>query len=430
MIGQSTRRRLAAVLVCVSVGLVGVSSALAQGPGGGGPGGGRGGMFGGMFGGGQQSFEPSIDSKTIDSMGTLFGFDKAQKEAVKQLFDGYQQEFASIAKDMRAKFDAAREEMRDTGDRTIMTEVMEQMGDFRKQRTTMEQTFLSDVKAVLSEPQAEKWPRFERDRRRTETIGNGLMSGERVDLVQIVRDLKLAAETQASIEPTLDQYATELDPALDARNKMYEEMQGKMREMFQGGDPDAMDEMVKKARDVSTKVRDLNRKYAAQLETALPEDKRPEFTTAFKRESFPQVYRPTQTTRVVDAAAALKDLSDDQKSAIASIRDSYSRDLVTLQKEMEVAQEESEANFSPRNMMRGGGMGDDKLNELRRKRRDMDRDTAEKVNALLTEAQREQLPKREQNEPGQEGGQRGRGGASGDDAGQGTRRNRQPSRNE
>lgn len=435
MIGQLTRSRLGAAVLSVACLVLSAGSAFAQGPGG--PGGGNrggGGPFGGMFGGGQQSFEPSIDSKAIDGMTTLFTLDKAQKEAVKQLFDGYQQQFAAAAKDMRTKFDAAREEARDTGDRSVMTEVMEQMGEFRKQRTAMEQSFLGDVKAVLTDKQLEKWPRFERDRRRTQTIGSGLMSGERVDLVQLVKDLKLPAETQASLEPTLDQYTAELDPALAARNQMFEDMQGKMRELFTGGDESAMEDMIKKGREVSTKVRDVNRKFASQVETALPEDKRPEFTTAFKRESFPQVYRPSQTTRVVDAAAKLADLNEDQKTAISTIKDSYTRDLATLQKEMESATEEMEASFSPQTFRRQfGGNDDSKLGELRRKRRDLDRDTAEKVNALLTEAQREQLPKREQNDGGEGGGPRGqRGGDQGgnDQGGNGNRRNRQPNRNE
>ncbi|MGE4199000.1 MAG: hypothetical protein AB7G11_17970 [Phycisphaerales bacterium] len=440
MFGQGTRRLIGTAIVSVACLALSAGGVLAQGggpggPGGGGPGGGRGG-FGGMFGGGQQAFEPSIDSQDIDGMTTLFGFDKAQKEAVKQLFDGYQQEFAAAAKDMRAKFDAAREEMRNTGDRSVMGEVMEKMGEFRKHRSEMEKSFLGDVKAVLTEQQLQKWPRFERDRRRTETIGNGLMSGENVDLVRLVKDLKLPAETQSSLEPTLDQYTVELDPALDARNKMYEDMQSKIREMFQGGDPDAMEEMVKKGREVSTRVRDVNRKFAAQIETALPAEKQSEFATAFRRESFPRVYRPTQATRVVDAAVALKDLTADQKSAIEAIRDSYHRDLAAIQKDMEGATEEMEANFSPRNMMQRGGFGNDdsKLGDLQRRRRELDRDTAEKVNALLTEEQREKLPRRDAND-GQDGGQRGPRGRNGQNDGaqpgdNGGRRNRQPGRNE
>lgn len=443
-VNRISRRRLSGLVTAAALVLAAMAPTAAFGQGPGGPGGGGGGRGGGMFGGMNQAFDPSVTSQDIDTFTSLFGLDKAQKDAVKQLFDGYQQQFAASAKEMRAKVDAARQEAQDSGDRAAFGEVMTQMTDFRKTKTKMEESFFSDMKVVLSEKQLEKWPSFERTRRRQSTIGNGLMSGERVDLVKLVDDLKLPPAERTGLNEVLEQYSVELDPVLVNRNTVYEEFQGKMRELFSGGDQSAMEEAVKKGREASLKVRDTNRKFAAQIEPALPDAKRSEFTTAFKRESFPQVYRQSGTGRDIDAALKLEGLNDDQKSAIGTIKDGYTRELATLQKELEAATEESEMNFSPGNFMRGGGRGgqgggagggDDKLGELRRKRRDMEKEVNDKVLALLTEAQREKLPKRDAgpgNDAGGPGGRRGGAADNGADnnAGGGNRGQRRPNRNE
>ncbi|MBC7771487.1 MAG: hypothetical protein H7210_03215 [Pyrinomonadaceae bacterium] len=435
-----SRRRLGAVLTAGALALAAMapSAAFAQGggPGGGGPGGGRGGMFGGM----NQAFDPSVSSQDIDTFTKLFDLDKDQKDAVKQLFDGYQQQFAASAKDVRSKVDAARQEAQESGDRGAFGDIMAQVTEFRKVKSKMEESFFSDMKVVLSEQQLEKWPSFERTRRRQSTISNGLMSGERVDLVKLVDDLKLPAESRTGLSEILDQYALELDPVLVNRNTVYEEFQGKMRELFSGGDQGAMEEAVKKGREASLKVRDTNRKFAAQIEPALPDSSREAFVSAFKRESFPQVYRQSATGRDVEAALKLEGLNDDQKSAIGTIRDDYNRELVRIQKDMEAATEESEMNFSPGNFMRGGGRGgpgggeDDNLGKIRRKRREMEKEVGEKVLALLTEEQREKLPKRDaggNNDGGGRGDRQGGAGNNADNnAGGGNRRQRAPGRNE
>jgi len=448
---QRMRKTRIGALLCVATIAVGLASAtpvFAQGGGpgggfGGGPGGGGG--RGGPFGGFAQMFDPSVNSQDIDTFTTVFSLDKTQKEVVKQLFDAYQQQFAASAKTIRAQVDAAREEARESGDPGAFGDVMAKAGEFRKTRTDMEQSFFTDMKAVLTEKQLESWPKFERDRRRASTINTGLMNGERVDVVKLVDDLKLPAEARAGLTDMLDAYAVELDPALVARNKEYEEFQTNMRDLF--GDQDAMAAAVKKGREASVKVRDINRRYASQIEAVLPEDKQAAFETAFKRESFPQIYRPSYTSRVIDAALKLPDLTEDQKSAVASIQESFTRELAGVQKEQEAATEEAEMNFSPANFGRGGrGQGggrggDSKTGELRAKRREMETQTVEKIEAVLSEAQRDKLPTRDQGAgndggPGRDGGndrgdRGGRGGDNGnnnDNGGANGRRQRQPNR--
>jgi hypothetical protein len=410
--------------------------AMAQGGRGGGPGGG---MFGSMFGGGQgRMYEPSVNSRDLESFAKLFELDGAQKDAVKALFDVYQQVFLASAKTTREELEALRDEAREARDPELFREMGEKSLAFQRNREKMEQSFLGDFKMVLTDEQATKWPKFERMRRRDTTIDRGLMSGERVNLYTLVDDLKLSAEERAALEPALEQYEVDLDRELIERNKMYEEMQGKMREFFT--DPEGADKLIKKGREASVKVRDVNRRYAAQLETQLPAEKREAFQAEFRRMSFPQVYRDTYANRVVKAAGGLTGLNEEQKSGLAAIEEGYRRDLANLQRDMEKAQEEQEMNFSISGMMqrreqggrRGGAFGEDPaMTDLREKRRELENGTVEKIRGLLNEEQVAKLPTRgddddargrRDNADRMEGQQRRRGGGD-DDAPRRPRRN-------
>jgi hypothetical protein len=471
MLARGFRRVAMVAAASLALAAVSTPSVFAQG-GGRGPGGG--GPFGGMFGGGgAQMYEPSVNSKDLDSFAKLFGLDATQKETVKTLFDGYQQGFTAKAKKVREELDAIREEAREARDPELFREMGEKTMAFQKERQKMEASFLDDFKVVLTEDQAQKWPKFERMRRRDTTIGRGLMSGERVNLYELVDEMKLDAEPRAALDPTLDQYDVDLDRELIERNKMYEQIQEKMRDFFQ--DPQGADEWIKKGREAAVKVRDVNRRYADQLEQQLPADKRAGFRENFRKQSFPQVYRETYSTRVVDAAGKLSDLDASQKDAVNTLRETYYRDLATIQRDMEKAQEEQEMNFSISGMMgrfggggggggqggggggggggrnneaggggqrRGGGGGmfgdSEEMSNLRTKRRELETGTVDKINGLLTDAQKEKLPTRGNDDNNAGPGGRGNRGGTGDNADQPRRRGgeegggggRRPNRNE
>lgn len=402
------------------------SPVLAQGggPGGGGRGGGGGGGFGGFGGGGMaQMFDPSVSTKELDTYTVMLALDKSQKEAVKALFDAYQQQFNTAAKAARAKFDAAREEARD--DPTVWRDIQTQMETFRKSRDDMESGFFNDVKAVLNDQQGATWPKIERWRRREHTVSRGMMSGERVDLTKLIDDLKLSADARQSLAGALDQYEVELDKELIARNEAQDKIQGKMRELVQGDVSKETEDVFNKARDAAMRVRDVNRKFERQIEAGLPEGKRTAFVDAFKAESYPRIYRQSYASKVIEAAAGMQDLDETQKQAVASLKESYVRDLNGVNKDLESATEDQEKNITPQTLrqMFGAGGGQGKLGDLMTRRRELDRDTEEKVKALLNEKQKEKLPARgNNNDPNAGGGRRGQG--AGADGQQPPRRNR------
>ncbi len=409
----------------------------------GGGGGGFGGMFGGGGGGGRQMFDqPSVTSEDMTKYGKILELTKSQQDAIKTLHTGYAQEYTAAATKARDEVDAIREEARD--DPSRFQDLRDVFTKFQAKRTEMETSFFNDVKDTLTPAQKDKWPVIERTRRRESTIGRGLMSGERVDLVKIVDNLKLAADARKPVDPILDEYQIDLDRALVARNAVQDKLQEQFRDvreiMSGGGDTTKMQKAIEDGRAAGNKVREVNKRFARQVETALPDEAtRTKFNEEVRKESFPTIYRGNSyATRVVDSAAALESLTAEQKMSIKQIKDQYTRELGGINQKSETAYEQREQSITAADIMSrfggggggggggqrgGGGMVDsEELTALREQRRELENSTVEKIQNLLNEEQKAALPQRGgrggDNAPAG-GGAGGRGNNGGNDNGGG-----------
>lgn len=393
------------------------STVLAQ-PGGGG-GGGRGfggGMFGGGGGGGGDALAPSFNSREFTRISKVLKLDKDQEEAAKMLYDSFEEQLRTKAAPTRTKMERARDDFRENRDPSIWQDVRKDMDKFRPQRDEMEKTFLSDLKGMLREDQAQTWPRFERSMRREQYINRGLMSGERVDLLKITEKAELSEDARASIAPILDLYEQDLDRELVARAAFQKENMSKFGELMFSGETKAMQDLFEKGKDLSVRVRDVNRRYARQVQDLVPEDKKAIIAAEVKKESYPRIFQQTRASRTLDAAIAIKDLSDEQKTGLAALRDSYSRDLDAVSSEMVAATDKMETTITVESMMsmfRNGGE-DGPMGDLNRKRAALNRKTEDAARKILTPEQAAKLPKEDDNGPG---GRRGRGDNGGDDNG-------------
>jgi len=174
-------------------------------------------------------------------------------------------------------------------------------------------------------------------------------------------------------------------------------LQGRMREVFQNRDPEAGQKMLEEGRAASVKVRDINRKYARQMEEALSEPKKTELANWFKQQSFPRVYREPQAAKEIKAALEFKDLDPAQKDSVVALRESFSRDLDNTNEKLAAAIERQEMEFNVQRMMNrfggGGGDQDDPTADLRRQRRDLEKAASDSLRKILKPEQADRLPK-------------------------------------
>lgn len=374
------RGRLVAVIVGL-VALAGVAPvALAQ------PGGGGGGGF-------RQAMAPAVNSRNLDKYAKMLEMTDEQKEAARTLFDGYQEQSNAQREKLQAKMDEVRQQFRDTRDPSVWQTMGETMQKFRDQRKQTDEGFFNDLKSVLTPAQVEKWPEVERANRRETVMRRGFISGERVNLFDVVEQVKLNPEAMKEVAPILHDYDEQLDRALIAREAITEEGFTKFQQLRASGDVKGMQEFMDKGREAANRVKELNKKFARSIVDILPEEQKASFNEEVRQRTYPDIYRESQADRAINAAAGFSDITAEQKEKLQSLKDNYARAMTPLQQKMVETTEETEQKITAADMMarfRGGQEGP--MGDLRRERRELVTKTQEELKKILTPEQAERLP--------------------------------------
>ncbi len=343
-----------------------------------------------------------ISKSGVETYASLVGLSDDQKAMVKELHAGYEAAYQEAAKQMRDAIQEAQRKFEETQDHSVWMETIPKARRAQAERTAqLEETFFADFRSLLSEEQGAAWPRVERQRRRETVLTQGGLSGESVNLLQIVEALKLNDSARAALAEPLGSYESDLDRVLTAKQQTLKEMGS-----FEGGGPidvEAMQERMAKAREAGMKIREVNERHARVIESLLPEDQRPGFEAAVQRATFPRVYRPSRVSGLFDEAGKFGDLTEEQRSTLASLRSAYERELAAVNAKWASAIADSEKSGDSNSMvLPGGGVmslsfgGEDQdspLAQARKARQELDAKMRERLEASLTPQQREKLPK-------------------------------------
>jgi Spy/CpxP family protein refolding chaperone len=343
-----------------------------------------------------------IGTRSVEKYAKLLELNDDQRETVKSLHEGYQATYRGASQELQKELEEIREAFEDTQDGSVFTDRMPAaQKKFRDASTKAETEFFNDFKLVLSDEQTANWDKIERARRRETTLRGGMLSGEAVDLLDVVDGLKLVPTPETVVEATR-QYELDLDRALIAKKSMIDK-QGEFN--LAGGpiDLDALRKRSEETKEVGTRIKQINQDHARRIEQVLPEEARADFNKAVKRQFFPQVYKTSQVTRAMDAAIKFDDLESSQRESIKAIKESYDRDVAGLNDAWAAEIEKDE--MDPGNMSfgdgstsfrisTGGGEEDQSpLAKARKARRELDQSVRERLNSSLSPAQREKLPK-------------------------------------
>ncbi len=373
--------------------------------------------------------EGKVSAADIEQFGQILGLDKTQADALKDLHHAYDTEYDQSSKVLQDKMEKIRQDFQDNQDPSVWQKDMpDAMEKFQTKTGELEKSFMSDLKALLTSDQATKWPILERTNRRNKSLPSGMLAGESVDLVKMVGELKLAKAPDA-VGQSLDRYESEIDSAIverDAKRKDLAEQMGwgtkKKDTKDAGGDAANMfdfkkiGEAMTEMRKSGIKVRDINDRYSSLVASGLPEDKREDFSTRYKKAKFPQIYREPYALKALNGAAAFKDLDADQKTGIAELTAKYKRDADAANEKYARATADAEKDGGGDDMMggwmkmMGGDQGGDEsdLAVAKKAKRKLDSDTIDKLKAILKPEQVERLPERDNNNLFQFGGGRGR----------------------
>ncbi len=345
---------------------------------------------------------PNVNARQLKLYARILGLSPDQSKAAEDLLSGYETEYLAAIKRFQEIQQAANQEFMQSGDmQEVQGAVQDAMKKFSKRADTLEQTLMSDLKSLLEPAQLERWPQLERIHRRMTTVNWGSLSGESVDIVDLVEGLRLTSEQAAPLAPVLSQYELDLDRELQSRNAVIQEQ---IRDWYETGftdfGPERLERMKKQAtdlREAGRKILDLNKRYASQIQPLVPQDLQAEFSEKVKLSSYPIVYRKSYTMRVLEAALKFADLDAGQRDGITNLRDTYVREATTANDQWAAAITENELNpaddnpfasFMPNRQLPEG------IKKAKEARDAIDTRTVDAVKALLSEAQKAKLPEK------------------------------------
>jgi hypothetical protein len=324
--------------------------------------------------------------------------------------------------------ETVRAEMKTSGAfdqmRASLGEMVTDFNTWQGTKSKLRAGFVDGMKAALSEPQSQKWPAFERFLSREKTLPRSTISGEGVNLFIVLDEAGLSKETFAKLQPIMDEYELQLDQALKARNDFLGANEAKYLEAIQSGDSDAAKRFASRAMELRQKVREVNDRYREAICGQLEAADATRVRAAALAAGFERVYGSNRMKRAFEGALKLEDISQEVIDAIKALEAQYDLEVSPLNDRIaqEIRKEEPARQTEemvrvvgfltgdvPMSQMFRGGRGgqgdpDAQSNKLLEQRGEMNDSFMNRLEALLTPEQREQLPR---------GGRGGQGGGMG-----------------
>ncbi len=353
---------------------------------------------------GTDAMEMAIGRESVDRYADLLGFDDVQRDTAKMLHSDYLDQFKSVNDTFTEAMQKIQEEAGQSGDWQKMMKPMGTiMEGFFGKLEDLEETFFSDLKMLAMEPAQEAaFVRVERARRR-ETVGMAgqmaTISGATIDLHEIARKVEVsgneaAREALLAYEAEIDPVNTRLiDAAFGFMRDNFERMKKMGEDETQAWNQEAMEKMqevMSDMRDLGTQGKNINARYARQIMQMLPAEQQSDWDREVKRRTWPTVYRDSSAERQMDAAEKLDSLSSEQRENLAAIRDSYQREATPMNERWAKAIDEQQADQEGN--WWGWGNDDSEVDEIESEREELDDRFVERIRALLTAEQLEDMP--------------------------------------
>ena len=391
---RTSRPRLAAITIVALTMIIMIiaSPCLAQDDGPGGRRGFRGPRSGGSGGAFGQLFRPEFLRRDLPLIAGELELDKSQSTIVETLLLDYQAAFDDGAEGIRDEFRELRpqsegrqerlvqrrelnEKMREVREKVralrqageeidpeVLAEVRQEMAPIREKlaqlgpqmpqgqeltrmtegfaslarewgrtRAQLKAEFLANLRALLTEEQAERLPAVERWLRREKSLQRGRFSGESVNLFLVLRELDVNLDDLPSLQALLEEYAVVLDQAFIARDELLDSGRGQMIQAAFGGDVDRAMSIYSREADLRVAVRSVTDRYVELVTAWLAENVSEELAEqvrgGHRDRAYSRIFRRTRMQRAFETAKAIDGLDEDVLASIVSLEASYLVDL-------------------------------------------------------------------------------------------------------
>ena len=361
---------------------------------------------------------PEYSASDMSALIDLVGINEDQEVIIRIFLDEYSEAYRELLDEARAEVELFEEQMRFARDpdrasrdrSALYNRIQEELQVFGARYTALGEWFVTDVQAVLSDEQIERWPAFERARRRSQMLPDGEISGEEVNLYAVADLAGLSDGTRGAVGPILEEYSIQLDYALQSREGRLDDdtsMRDIVRSLYRGemDERDAMS-FARKERNARVRVRDVNLQYADLIRAAIADpEEASRFEREFRRAAYPRIYRENHGETVFEAALELPGVDDATRDSIEAMQSNYLTRLEQINRTLERLTRLEEPNEFERDVtsilsrMRNlrGRPDDRERSDLRRAfedREDLEAEAVSRLYTILTEEQVLQLPRR------------------------------------
>ncbi|MFM1867906.1 MAG: hypothetical protein RL591_1314 [Planctomycetota bacterium] len=356
-------------------------------------------QFGGR-GGVAQLFVPEYLGRDLPIFVDTLQLEEWQRPILEALLEDYNTNFNTAADGVRQAFSGLKDAAAGTSPDKVIELVQGPIIRWSTEKVKLREDFLANVKSQLSDSQAELWPALERALRREKSLPNGELSGETLNLLFILRELDASPAAADAARAAVEEYETNLDAALAAREALMQGLISTQLNAMSNPDPSAGVQLAEQIMAKRVAVRNVQDAAIKAIASALGEEYGPQFERRAMQRAFPQVYRPDPVTPLFEAAEALPDLSDDQKTSLKALRDRFNTDYPAFQARFADGYRATEP-LEPRRrteMAQNRGAGTSKYSEapqieaLKKERDEMFAKYREELSAILNEAQQSAIP--------------------------------------
>lgn len=338
---------------------------------------------------------PTVSSRQLRQYAAVLQLSPDQQAAAEALLAGYQSEHRVLMGRMTEVRKAVEEEYEvDHEGVDIWKDVWPRIiRNFTAKNEGLEKTFLSDLKALLDDGQAARWPDVERAHRRQTALRIWGRPAERLNLFEIVEGLHLDTSEANSVAAPLRGYELDLDRELIARSTFIRDS----FEAFLVINNDKAAALYHELDKFSLKVVEVNMRHVDRIKASLSEGRQPEFELAVKRMMYPAVFKQTYAHRMLLAAEQLPDLAASQRETIKGIRETFEREMSAINGRWVTALVEQDQKVGPPRDPFTFLDDSEAVIEAREQRKAIEKRAVETVRAMLSADQQERLPSRNWN---------------------------------
>jgi uncharacterized protein (DUF2267 family) len=284
-----------------------------------------------------EAMRPAYMTRDLVVFSEGLNLDDTQDVIIEAMFDSYDDDFQAGWAATQERLNRIADEIKKnppTSSKETLEPVLNALGDWLEEKRALDEGLLDNVQAILIDDQRQLWPGFNQRLYREKHMNRGRLSGESVDLFQIIRDSDLSQSAENAIFDNLEEYAVALDVTIRKRDRILRGNPKKLFDNILSGNAKQDDSVVDDLIRARVEVRDLNDRYIEILASGLIGEDSENFRARALKRGYPRIYRRTPAQRIFRQAAENENYADDIIVQILQLEESYLQELLTINHEL------------------------------------------------------------------------------------------------